>query len=203
MCLQFENKAVLEIADRDIICYKILFPQYNSIKSEELIKYDNYEFEGIIKQIKCSGKIRVENDQVFFCTNISNLNGIACQNRYGFLYSYRLSQNVAEITILATGEKYYETISGFKTPYMDAKVEIGKTYISNLDSIEAKDGDKVEKGLHSYEGLNSAIYNTCEFGTTYIAQCIIPKGARYYKGTFFDEGSYASDILKYVEIIEK
>jgi hypothetical protein len=36
---------------------------------------------------------------------------------------------------------------------------------------------------------------------TIIAKCIIPKGSVYYRGKFDDYFSYASNQIKYVEII--
>ena len=35
-----------------------------------------------------------------------------------------------------------------------------------------------------------------------VVECVIPKGSKYYIGTFYDKISYASDTLTYVKIIK-
>ena len=98
----------------------------------------------------------------------------------------------------------YKPPSDFKTPFRDAVVKEGETYKSKLSRI----WNVVGEGLHTFKkpiptGLMWEIFMyTCE--DFYLATCIIPKGAKYYKGKsdkdiFFTEG-YASSELKYVKI---
>lgn len=76
------------------------------------------------------------------------------------------------------------------TYYREADVEVGKTYTSELVQVK----NTIETGLHSYEKIPFAIYSI-------VVKCIIPKGSKYYVGIFGNNVSYASDTLKYVEII--
>lgn len=81
----------------------------------------------------------------------------------------------------------------FRTFYRDFPIEAGKTY----ESIISKEGYRIQMGLHSYVDKENAICSNL-----YTAKCIIPKGSEYYLGSFCGKDSYASNVLKYVEITE-
>lgn len=89
------------------------------------------------------------------------------------------------------------------TFYQQAKIKIGKTYRSKftIDFL-----GEIEKGLHSLTTLEIAkefIINKFLIHKAHIVKCIIPKGSKYYLGHFYvDNDSYASNKLKYVEIVE-
>jgi len=95
----------------------------------------------------------------------------------------------------------------FVTAFRRTEVEMGKTYKSKLGfSLNAC---AIEEGLHSFDSLYIAKFmsrmhrfQVPREGTLVVAKCIIPKGARYYSGTFNYWESYASDELTYVEIIK-
>lgn len=85
----------------------------------------------------------------------------------------------------------------FKTPFRNQKIKIGENYKSALcTSYEFFLTRTVEEGLHSFKDIN----NHDKFGEV-ICQCIIPKGAKYYKGWFSAYESYASDSLTYIKTI--
>ena len=91
------------------------------------------------------------------------------------------------------------------------RVTIGETYTSKLEVKKRDDyydGEsmrkkflkirRIEKGLHTYiepkERKHHDIIIT--------VKCIIPRFSWYYKGTYWIYGAYASNRLKYVEIIK-
>lgn len=94
---------------------------------------------------------------------------------------------------------------GYATPYQFANVKIGTTYQSKLDVFEDPKTE-VEHGLHSYAELVTIDYCLYPIAiiekTHVIVECIIPAGARYYKGLHGINESYASDEFKYVRLIE-
>ena len=104
------------------------------------------------------------------------------------------------------------------TLYQRQKVAIGNTYTSKLvmrkSPIADSSGYVVEQGLHSFASLRKLLkfLNPKEVNVyransnmpiLCVAECIIPKGSRYYKGLFANCVSYASDKLHYVRIVEE
>lgn len=93
----------------------------------------------------------------------------------------------------------------YVTPYRWTQVKIGETYTSILDPVKigqncwGKPSPEVEKGLHSFGALKSAKEDN--IGGV-ICECVIPKGSKYYKGSFGGNVSYASDTLTYIRIIK-
>lgn len=90
---------------------------------------------------------------------------------------------------------------GFLTPYIYAKVEIGKKYKSKLRKCGISN---VGEGLHSMDSLDSLkkIYTFMYDKDEVIVECIIPKFSIYYSGLFCNLKSYASNRLKYIRIVE-
>lgn len=98
------------------------------------------------------------------------------------------------------------------TPYRNSKVKVGETYTSRIyrDSY-----NRIEEGLHSFATItdcydNSVYIHNLDYyanGKRFpvkpvLVECIIPKGARYYNGTFDRKfASYASDTLIYNRIL--
>ena len=80
------------------------------------------------------------------------------------------------------------------TPYRNFPIEIGKTYNSEL----IKSDGFIQEGLHSFKNLDDAKSSYVQI----YAECIIPKGSKYYEGKFADDDAYASDKLTYVKILE-
>lgn len=91
-----------------------------------------------------------------------------------------------------------------KTYYQDTSVELGKTYTSTL---KRPSDTRIEKGLHSFSRMGGiyAIYGVTHLGRkgtiVHIVRCVIPKGAKYYVGSFCGEKSYASSMVTYIEIV--
>lgn len=188
MCLELKsNKTKSKIAKEDIICYKRL--EYLPTIDMYIVK-DGDEFTGVINKIECSGKISIESDRVFFCTNHPRLCREDAKNKHGYIASWIFDNAVTSIII-----NNKEVIDlKIATPYRRFPIEIGKTY----DSILRKNDEYVHEGLHSYKNLDGAK----KHHTGIYVECIIPKGSKYYEGTFCNRDSYASDKLTYVKIIE-
>lgn len=188
MCLQLSSeKARLNKATKDIVCYKRL----DVCEKPDITKYpDGTAFKGVIREIRCKGHLTVEDGKLYFCTNDSALDGSNCDDKKGYKYSWVFDDRVTEIN----GEAPV-LITAYETIYQDFTVKIGETYTSSLE----KKNDTVHMGLHSYANIRDTQHSI--LGNEVIAKCIIPKGASYYKGTYDDYTSYASDILTYVELI--
>lgn len=78
------------------------------------------------------------------------------------------------------------------SPYQGAKMPtIGEVAITELD----ESGIIVEKGFHSFASLNSAKAFKGDRRYLTIFKCVIPKGAKYYKGFFVNDVSYCSDMI--------
>ena len=188
MCLELKStKTKSKIAKKDIICYKRLEYVSNIDRSDI---QDGDEFTGIINKIRCSGKISIEFNRIYFCTNHPTLNGATSSNKHGYLYSWLFDNDVT--SIIVNGKELIDL--KIQTPYRDFIVEIGKTY----DSILVKNLEYVHQGLHSYKNP----IDTKRYDYGIYVECIIPKGSEYYEGTFCDKDSYASNKLTYVKIIE-
>ena len=187
MCLELKsNKTKSKIAKEDIICYKRL--EYLPTIDMSDIK-DGDEFTGVINKIECSGKILIESNKIYFCTNHLKLNGADSKNKYEYINSWVFDNTVTSIII------NNKEIIDLKivTPYRDFLVEIGKTYNSEL----IKKDEYVHEGLHSFKNL----CDIKKYYTGIYVECIIPKGSKYYEGKFVDIDAYASDKLTYVKII--
>ena len=188
MCLELKsNKTKSKIAKEDIICYKRL--EHLPIIDKSNIK-DGDEFTGVINEFECSGKISIESNKIYFCTNHPMLCGSYTQNKYGYIHSWVLDNTVTSIII---NNKEVVDLK-IATPYRNFPIEIGKTYNSKL----IKKDEYVHEGLHSYKNLDHAK----KYYIKFYAECIIPKGSEYYEGKFVDEDAYASDKLTYVKIIQ-
>lgn len=188
MCLELISaKVKSKIAKKDIICYKRL--EYLSDIDKSIIK-DGDKFIGVINDVECSGKISIESDLIYFCTNHPLLCGSVCKNKHGYKNSWIFDGDVTSIIV-----NNKEVIDlKIVTPYKFFPIEIGKTYDSKL----IKKDEYVHQGLHSYKNLDEAKNSHAKL----YAECIIPKGSTYYEGQFIDYAAYASDKLTYVKFIE-
>lgn len=70
----------------------------------------------------------------------------------------------------------------YLTPYQRQGIVLGRTYTSALDSPGK--WDSVEQGLHAFLTLQQAVELCMDRRNRAIVKCIIPKGARYYIGTY-------------------
>lgn len=85
----------------------------------------------------------------------------------------------------------------YKTSFQYAPVKIGETYSSKLEKDDAGD---VSIGLHAYAYLHDADSEADGYHET-LVQCTIPKGSMFYIGRFGGMLAYASDTLRYDEVI--
>lgn len=138
-------------------------------------------FKGVIYGIPCEGKIAIEGDTIFYCTNEIELDGAIADDRLGYSYSWRQDKKVQRIEV--NGVQIFKP--GYLTPYRDYVVTLNVVCNSKLRF----DGKSVYEGFHSYKRYTEAansVYSVC------VLKCVIPKGAEYYKGTFDGAESYAS-----------
>jgi hypothetical protein len=197
MCLELKNESVkAKIAKNDIVVYKFL--KVRKLKPE----FHGKEFTGVIDDFTVNGKISIVKD-VFFCTDEIQLNGFKADDKLGYKYSWAIDKNVKSIEV--DGVEIIKNgfvLDSFKdstilTPFKNVEIEIGETYKSKL----IRNGLSIEDGIHSVKSLKVAKRLTSLYETTFVAKCIIPKGSEYYIGNFNGYVSYASDTLKYVEIL--
>ena len=188
MCLELEsNKTKSKIAKEDIVCYKRL--EYLPTIDMSTIK-DGDEFTGVIRNIQCSGKISIESDKIYFCTNNTGLRGKDSKNKYGYVNSWEFESTVTSIII---NNKEVVNLK-MATLYRNFLIKVGKTYNSEL----IKKDESIHEGLHSFKNLNDAKNSYVKI----YAECIIPKGSKYYEGKFGNWDAYASNKLTYVKIIK-
>lgn len=198
MCLELKSNAKLMTAMKDMVVYKAV--NKTKIKSSNLVN-DGDTFDGDIKGEKCSGKIhKTKFGELYFCTNNPQLDGKDSPEKFGFRYSWVLSCLVESIIVndkeVIGSEIRVDVLC---TPYQRVFIEIGETYTSEL--IITSNG--VNDGLHSFLNLKSAIKIFRNDSDCLFVKCIIPSGSHYYKGVYNGFVSYASDTLKYVEVVEK
>jgi len=97
----------------------------------------------------------------------------------------------------------------YRTPYKNFKIEIGETYKSELVLTKYHEFyASVSQGIHSLETIKNVRavidgdFYESKATDFVIVKCIIPRFSRYYVGEFVNQKSFASDRLKYVEIID-
>jgi hypothetical protein len=196
MCLRLKNESVKpQIAKKDIVVYKFL--DIRKLKPE----FHGKEFTGVINGFTVNGKISIS-ETTFFCTNEIFLNGAYAEDKLDYKYAWAIDKNVKSIKV--DGVEIIKdgcVLDSFKnstilTPYRDVEIKIGETYKSKL----IKDDLLIKEGIHSFKSLKDTNYFAIK--NKIVAKCIIPKGSEYYVGEY-DDGhvSYASDTLKYVEIL--
>ena len=193
MCLDLTSLKEF-VAKKDIVCYKRL--KCNLLLNNYAYPTSGKTFTAKIKDIPVEGIINVEKDEagnkrVFLCTDHPKFYALKCENKHGKLYSCAHDIYVTDLIIEDVSNIYtYE----YHTAYRKFKVEIGNTYTSELIREEYE----VSIGLHSFAKLKDCKND----GSGVYVRCIIPKGAKYYRGTFFGNSSYASDTLIYKEIVK-
>lgn len=196
MCLHVRNKK-LKTAEEDIIVYKRLV---EIITIEELKKCHGKPFNGVIYGTKCEGKISIDDSRSYICTDLSDLDGLSCEEKFGYKYSWNIGGHLGNGFSFLKFElniDFNDVNVQIATPYQGSIINIGETYSSEL---KLENDSNVNIGLHSFAELESAKDDGC--GDGIFAKCIIPKGAHYYEGIFCNRKSYASDRLTYVELIK-
>jgi hypothetical protein len=198
MCLRLKNESVQsQIAENDIVVYKFL----NGKKLNH--KFHGKEFTGVIKSFTVNGKISI-GSTIFFCTDEIHLDGLYTEYRLGYKYSWVIDQNVKSIKV--DGVEIIkdgcildnDEVLVILTPLRKAEIKIGETYKSKL----IKNDSLIEEGIHSFESFEDAKRLASLDENRFVAKCIIPKGSKYYIGKYGNGYvSYASDTLKYVEIL--
>jgi hypothetical protein len=98
----------------------------------------------------------------------------------------------------------YALKTEFLTPYRSMRIQLGEEYSSVL-IVRGEFDAVVEEGFHSFE---EPPHLQCFRGLTLcypivIAKCIIPKGASYYEGSFRGLPCYASNKIKYLELLNE
>jgi hypothetical protein len=205
MCLKLKNGSVKpQIAKNDIVVYKFL--KYGKKLNPE---FHGKEFTGVINDFTVKGKISIDST-IFFCTDEIRLDGAKADDKLGYKYSWVIDENVKSIKVDGVEIIKYgcvldnAEILTILTPYQDVEIKIGETYKSKL----IKYGPLIDEGIHSFKNLKDANYFAIKSINKIVAKCIIPKGSEYYIGKYrdgifsnSDYVSYASDTLKYIEIL--
>ena len=192
MCLYIKKEAKPQIAVKNITVYKRLIIRETPLLS--LYKSGD-TFKSEIGGYKCEGKIAIEHNRLYFCTNSRKLAGACCRDRQGYYYSWTLDGAV-DLTKTTINKKKIK-LSKYSTAYKIFPIKIGEIYHSELKRYMENGYDIVEEGLHSFKSIIGAKRQEKDI----VAECIIPKGSQYYIGTFNDRYSYASNSLKYIKII--
>lgn len=195
MCLTLKHTEVeVQIAEQDIVVYKRLVKDRRFPKGIE--RKHGIPATATIYNRLCEGKISIDSDgSIYFCHNFEFADGCEADDLLGYKYSWEIDDSIIFVTINGK-EVSAECI--IKTPYRKFVISIGETYISDL----IKENGYVYKGIHSFEHLDSAKKDGINCVDQVYAECIIPKGSKYYKGLFDLDNSYASDTLTYVRIVE-
>lgn len=93
----------------------------------------------------------------------------------------------------------------YYTPFQHSEIEIGKEFQSELIKEGLFSSNVViNVGLHSFMWYHETIKSPLTFapkGRIVVVLCEIPIGSKYYKGRFNGNDSYASNKLKYLQII--
>ena len=177
-----------EIAKRDITVYKIL--NSHSDLSVDKKKLHGKPFKAIIKNKTVEGTLSIDVfSSVFLCHDDPEFDGTPVSNKFGHAFSWIFDDDVK--ALIVDGNECIKH-TGYTTFYRRYPVEMGKTYKSDLMRF----GNSVENGLHSFANRCSTEGYPC------VAQCIIPKGSKYYVGIFYYHESYASNQLTYIKILE-
>lgn len=192
MCLN--NPKGPFIAEEDVVCYKRLSRKLSFSELNNIIKEKNtpIKAEAIINGIFVSGAIVKNNNYFYFLQN--NYRGSSPDNyvipeEYDF--SWLIDRCISKIII-----DNKELKCDYITPYYSMIIEFGILYESEIEF----EGNDVEKALHSFVNLNECCFE--KENNEIIVKCIIPKGSTYYIGEWNSHHSYASNQLKYLEIIE-
>ena len=191
MCLNKVTTKEPLIAEKDIVCYKVLKKVFR-LKPHVLNKSEcimTMHDGTIIK-----GAVFFLEHYQWVCHNDPNFFGSYSTNFLEFKYTWRIDHFVKEVMV--NGENVLEV--SYKTLYLSFPVKLGETYTSKLE----KRFSTVEVGLHSYKEKLSLKNNKFV-----VVECIIPKGSNYYCGEHFSMlgslSSYASDTLKYLTLSKK
>jgi hypothetical protein len=112
----------------------------------------------------------------------------------------------------------------YYAPYQNFTYELGVTYFTNISVSyncntfglsffrfifynlfdKFLDVKGVNQGFHSFVNLKDAIKernSDVDYKRLVIGECIIPKGAKYYKGAYSNYDGYVSDNIKINKII--
>lgn len=195
MCLNNPGEKLL--ATEDITVYKRLEITYPEDIHKILLSKINHGdgFSATIGKKLATGKITIENNKIYFCTNSKEHDGNNCKNKQEYNYSWAFDNNVSikslEINGIPLNIDYF-----YQTPYQHFPVELGKTYYSEL-GINRFEGT-IEEGIHSYSNINDALSSSNH--DEIVVTCIVPKGSYYYIGRFSSRPSIASDTIIYSNI---
>jgi hypothetical protein len=199
MCLELKNgRAKPKIAKNDIVVYKFL-----QVSRKLNPEFHRKEFTGVIKNFIVKGKISTIDKRTFLCTDEIHLDGTYTEDKLGYKYSWLIDRHVKSIKVdgvevikdgyLLDNAK----VLSFSTPYRNVEIKIGEIYKSKLIKYDSL----IDEGIHSFKNLKDANYFASFDEKRIVAKCIIPKGSEYYVGKYGDYVSYASDTLKYAEIL--
>lgn len=200
MCLS--NPKGPFIAEEDVVCYKKIVKMASEKElAKAMDNLDSVKFSGVINGVEVYGLLVKDNERFYFFQN--KCNGDAPSSfwtiDHNYKYSWELDNGVSSLIIILYDSSVIAIPDIYVTPHQSAIIEIGNLYKSEIEF----EGNDIEKALHSFVGINCIIKRDRSDITV---KCIIPKGSTYYIGDFRsaynNNNSYASNQLKYLEIIE-
>ena len=118
MCLTVGKKAVPHVAKKDIVVYKALVEKFWYSNDME-----GKQFTAIINGCPVKGKICVERDNMYLCTNSKYADGASGWNKHGYKYSWYVDSNVQKLVI--NDGTIVRPFNILVTPYRYAIVETG------------------------------------------------------------------------------
>jgi len=102
--------------------------------------------------------------------------------------------------------RYMEGYEDYLTPYQRDIVGVpSKVYSKVVIDVEFRE-PVINRAIHSFASIEDAIEEALEAQRYYkkdyvIVRCMIPKGAKVYKGNFEGSEAYASSELHYLNVV--
>ena len=107
------------------------------------------------------------------------------------LYVNYKTPSIAEVDITCYKVYIFYNNQEYISPYRKAKMPPMDT----LTITELDENNPVNKGFHSFVNSIDAKLYSYKGRDSIVVSCIIPKGAKYYKGFFENCESYCSDSI--------
>lgn len=130
MCLSNVTTREPLIAEEDITVYKFIEKSSELIDNwKELVNHGD-DCIAVIDNETVNGKISINFDKLYICTDNPNFDGNYAEDMLGYNYSWAFDNDVKSLTI--NGKNI--VCLGYRTIWQNSPVKIGKTYKSELIS---------------------------------------------------------------------
>lgn len=99
MCLENVTTKEPLTAEKDITVYKYLIKTFGLVINwKDLVSHGD-ECTAIISNKTVKGKISIDFDQLFICSNDSNYNGRVANDMLGYKYSWNFDSSITSIIV--------------------------------------------------------------------------------------------------------